>query len=62
MSIIICPNCKMPIGDEISQRFFNEPSTYFDFECPSCLHTLEIEVEAVPVFKVIENIPPAESS
>jgi hypothetical protein len=50
-----CPFCYQDVDTEISKYFWRmlpslQGGSYFDFICPYCEHTIEIEVIANPDF------------
>lgn len=45
-----CPYCDEEIEAAIHQEWVGDYLTNFDFECPNCKKTMEIDVEAEPVF------------
>ena len=46
----ICPYCNEEIEDSIYQDWSGIFSAHWDFECPKCGNTMEIEVEKRPLF------------
>ncbi len=46
----ICPYCSEEIEDSIYQDWTGDYSEHWDFECPECGNTMEIDVEKRPLF------------
>ena len=45
-----CPYCDEEIKDTVQREWVGDSVTNFDFECPECGKTMEIDVEMEPVF------------
>ncbi len=53
--ITICPYCSQAITDAIN-RVWNGVDSTFEFKCPECGKTMEIDVEMEPVFLSHEKV------
>ena len=45
-----CPHCNEEIEDSIYQDWSGDYSEHWDFRCPNCGNTMEIDVEQIPLF------------
>lgn len=48
----LCPFCGCNILEGLCKHVYEEGGRDFEYECPSCEHIVEIEVEPVPAFSI----------
>lgn len=58
-----CPHCNHDLGVALNRYLFQSlPGSNFEFECPNCKITVEVEVESQPIFWVSKISRPTQDA
>lgn len=58
-----CPHCNHDLGVALNRYLFQSlPGLNFEFECPNCKITVEVEVESQPIFWVSKVSRPTQDA